>query len=1001
MLSRFVHKLQSRQWASLQRKTAHLDVGTQEALHTYLQEQLTTGSCDDGEGHDGSGGSDNNNNNTDRDGNGNNGSCILSEEEQAQQDYELLERDLDDAYLKLERLEGRRDLLQARLDKYRSKLEEMGRSATITDEQRAKVELLLRGPALLEVERVHKTVEDELCELRTKVASMHDRQVQLKIKTQECQVVLQELQHHHREQQLQQREQHRHQQQQLNPPREPSGEEGRQHGTDSDVELVHLMTSLTYNDVEGGSIDDEEGGGGGGCGVSPMQDDDDDDDEEGGGGGGVSPIHNDDDDGDDDNGDGDGDGNNDGETAAAVPVHQQEGRRRGANDQRRTTLLTISTATTSAIMVFMTIMALAMAGNSNSMGPSIAAAATSVDGRYSSSSSEYLRQRRALKTADRGYYHSSVTSSEDLGLLARDQQEHDDIQQAMQIFRSLNIKGVCHPTSDAYAPLLPPCEDFVIIADSPPPLGRERHLTGMDGVPEPGPDNDDDDDDITYIAINVVGSVVCVIFVALISSMFLGYLTLEPLDLRIKMRASVDPDERRYARKLLPVVKQYHRLLVTLLLMNAIFYESLPLFLDNLVPSWAAILISVTVILVFGEIIPSAIITGPYQLQLASQLTPLLNFFLWALYPIAKPLTLLLDYLVPSGSDSDDDNSDGGVVGYTRGELSALVRIQYEDRQQQKSKDNGLSGSNHSQQRRSTMTPVYLNTAKDQYKQRKISNRRSSQKWKDLKKDILDVVEKGVAGKGPSTIPAAAEAKEEEETEAKVAPPPPLHHSEVKMVEGALTMKTKCVLDVYTPLQKLFSIPSNLELDRAAIASIYGTGFSRVPVYNPDGGETAIEGILITRQLILIDWDHERPVSSLPLLTYKNLSVVDPKMNLVDLLQVLQQGTIMALVCSQPVVAMSALRAEQPLPPKAGFMGVVTLEDVMEALLQESIYDEGDMAAEHMAGARLTQWWQQLQLQDEAGGENLNPDPNPQPSGKETTPHGQPDEQTRLLVEMK
>jgi len=52
------------------------------------------------------------------------------------------------------------------------------------------------------------------------------------------------------------------------------------------------------------------------------------------------------------------------------------------------------------------------------------------------------------------------------------------------------------------------------------------------------------------------------------------------------------------------VIKHRHLLLVTLLVSNAACLESLPIFLDKLVPSWLAIVLSVTAVLFFGEIIP-------------------------------------------------------------------------------------------------------------------------------------------------------------------------------------------------------------------------------------------------------------------------------------------------------------------------------------------------------------------------------------------------------------
>ena len=148
--------------------------------------------------------------------------------------------------------------------------------------------------------------------------------------------------------------------------------------------------------------------------------------------------------------------------------------------------------------------------------------------------------------------------------------------------------------------------------------------------------------------------------------MFLGFLTLDALDLRIKMQAAVgkclscelyseatltlnshyrinanklDPAEREAAAKIFPLVNQNHRLLVTLLLMNAVAYECLPLFLDRILPTYMTIVFSVTVLLVFGEIIPSAIFTGPDQLLLASRLALLVRFSMVSIICSMPPVT--------------------------------------------------------------------------------------------------------------------------------------------------------------------------------------------------------------------------------------------------------------------------------------------------------------------------------------------------------------------------
>lgn len=59
--------------------------------------------------------------------------------------------------------------------------------------------------------------------------------------------------------------------------------------------------------------------------------------------------------------------------------------------------------------------------------------------------------------------------------------------------------------------------------------------------------------------------------------------------------------ERKYATKLLPLLRNQHFLLVTLLLSNAIAMEALPIFLDRISTPVAAVIISVTAVLFFGE----------------------------------------------------------------------------------------------------------------------------------------------------------------------------------------------------------------------------------------------------------------------------------------------------------------------------------------------------------------------------------------------------------------
>lgn len=78
----------------------------------------------------------------------------------------------------------------------------------------------------------------------------------------------------------------------------------------------------------------------------------------------------------------------------------------------------------------------------------------------------------------------------------------------------------------------------------------------------------------------------------------------------------------------------------------------------------------------------------------------------------------------------------------------------------------------------------------------------------------------------------------------------------------------------------------------AHLILLHETASTQVPVYEPqpppnENRISNVKGILMTRQLIMIDWDDERPISSLPLYIPP---CVSPRMNLVALLNLLRKG---------------------------------------------------------------------------------------------------------------
>jgi Hemolysins and related proteins containing CBS domains len=391
-----------------------------------------------------------------------------------------------------------------------------------------------------------------------------------------------------------------------------------------------------------------------------------------------------------------------------------------------------------------------------------------------------------------------------------------------------------------------------------------------------------DEEDEWYYFRNGCMALMCVVLAALAAGLTMGLVSQEILDLRIKEMAG-NTQEKDQARKVIPLIKDHHRLLVTLLLLNAAANEALPLFLDKIVPGYVAVILSVTLVLFFGEIIPSAIFSGPQKLAIASKLAPLVRMILWLLCPLAWPIGKALDRLL-----HDDDEERGFMQKYDCHEISALVRLQYEERKATKLKsklERAKVGFDNLQ------STNYSNTSHNGNSMRFVK-----------------------------------------------------HIDTVHMVEGALEMQNKLVMDVMVKMKDVFSVPLDLILDQESILEIYRTGYSRVPVHVPSNPDL-ICGIFKTKQLMILDHNEPRELRTLPLISPH---CVGPQMNILSLINVLQEGTKgnrgghMAIVCLHPKLAENALMEGNPIPQTAGILGIVTLENCIEALIKEEIYDEFD-----------------------------------------------------------
>ncbi|CAK9145007.1 unnamed protein product [Ilex paraguariensis] len=167
----------------------------------------------------------------------------------------------------------------------------------------------------------------------------------------------------------------------------------------------------------------------------------------------------------------------------------------------------------------------------------------------------------------------------------------------------------------------------------------------------------------TEFFIHILIIVLLVLFAGMMSGLTLGLMSMSLVDLEVLAKSGT-PKDRKHAEKILPVVRSQHLLLCTLLICNAAAMEALPIFLDSLISAWGAILISVTLILLFGEIIPQSVCSR-YGLAIGAAVAPFVRVLVWICFPVAYPISKLLDFLLGQGH----------VALFRRAELKTLVNM--------------------------------------------------------------------------------------------------------------------------------------------------------------------------------------------------------------------------------------------------------------------------------------------------------------------------------------
>ena len=312
-------------------------------------------------------------------------------------------------------------------------------------------------------------------------------------------------------------------------------------------------------------------------------------------------------------------------------------------------------------------------------------------------------------------------------------------------------------------------------------------------------------------------SFLLIVLSALFSGLTLGYFTLNQHDLKRQAKLGNEAAKRIY-----PLRKHGNQLLTTLLLGNVIVNTTLSIYLGSFLDGVLAGVIATTLIVIFGEITPQAIIAR-HALQFGALVAPGVRLVMWLLAPIAWPIAKTLDHFL--GNETPRT--------YSKHEIMHIVS-EHED-------------SEHS----------------------------------------------------------------------------PIDADEERIVHGALQFSHRKVREVMTPLSEVVMFEVGQRLTRDFYKTVTTEGYSRYPVYR--GNRENIIGILYTKDL-LVEEDEISIAATEEALETTFLRVKPSDYLDTALAKMLKQKKHLAIVYN---------RNQVPL-------GVVSLEDIIEEIIQFEIEDEDD-----------------------------------------------------------
>ena len=158
-----------------------------------------------------------------------------------------------------------------------------------------------------------------------------------------------------------------------------------------------------------------------------------------------------------------------------------------------------------------------------------------------------------------------------------------------------------------------------------------------------------------------------------------------------------------------------------------------------------------------------------------------------------------------------------------------------------------------------------------------------------------------------------------------------IEDQEGRILRATLDLSTRPISEVMIKIEDSYMLDINTTINREITQEIYTKGFSRIPVY--DGDRSNICGVLMAKDLILFNPDRDQMTIKQLSSVLREIVYIDHTTHCLRVLSYFKEG-------GSHIAIVTKVESEEKMDPYLKKIGLITLEDIIEEILDADIEDE-------------------------------------------------------------